>query len=47
MTFTPTDNKVVVKIKDNDSYYGEILTVIVHETTHDIIARKEVIVESI
>lgn len=45
--FTPTDNKVVVKIKDNDLNYGEILTVIVHETAHDITATKDIIVKSV
>lgn len=46
VTFTVTDNKVSVKVEENDNYYGEILTIIAHETTHDITATKEVEVTS-
>lgn len=47
VTFTQTENKVVLKVKDNDDYYGETFSVIAYETTHDITATYDAIFDSL
>ena len=48
ITFTPTDNKVVVLVEDEDEeHLGEIIILIAHETTHDISASIEVTIDSL
>lgn len=48
ITFTPTDNKVVVLVEDEDEeHLGEIIILIAHETTHDISASTKVTIDSL
>lgn len=41
VTFTPNENKLTVKVEETDDVYGEIMTIIAHETIHDVSASIE------
>lgn len=47
VSFTPNGNEVDVNIDETDDNYGEIITIIAHETVHDISASIEVEVTSL
>ena len=42
ISFKPNGNEVEIKVDDNDDYIGEILILTAHETTHDVMATKEI-----
>ena len=48
ITLTPTDNKAALLVEDeNEDHLGEIITLIAHETTHDISASIEIEIDSL
>lgn len=42
VTFTPNGNEVKINVEDKDDYIGEILILTAYETTHDVMATKEI-----